>query len=424
MDFIIEIAAYVCECVTLLLCIHSFLGKKIKLDYKTVLVVVILVTILMVILNFNLSDIYTMINQIVIFIYIYWEFKINWRQNLILMLLILLANVAMQAMTIIPVYILLAKFDMENETTIIGLCINVVSLILMLIFIKVLKLHVLYAKIVKLDKEILKVLLLCSIFIVMFMVEYKLNNKVQILAYFASGVFVSIIIIVLFHWQKERYENKKRDLELHMHRLYGKAFEGMIENIRIRQHDFKNELAAIYGMHLTAESLEDLVERQREYCDYLISESRYDSILTKCNDKILAGFLYTKLVEVEKRGVEVQFDILINNLNCKLATYELVEIIGILIDNAVEYESGKTKKIYFQVKEESKLYILCRNVAEYVPIDTINNFFIKGFSTKGKERGIGLYNVKRIMEGRGEIIVSNKVVDKINWLEFKIEINT
>ena len=50
-------------------------------------------------------------------------------------------------------------------------------------------------------------------------------------------------------------------------------------------------------------------------------------------------------------------------------------------------------------------------------------FFDKGFSTKGKNRGLGLYNVKKNVEDKGNIIVMNKTAENKNWIEFKIEID-
>lgn len=421
MNYLIEIAAYVCECVTLLLCIHSFLGKKIKLDYKTVLLVIMLVTILMTILHLNLSGICTMVNQSIIFVYIHFEFKINWRQNLILMILVLLINVAIQAITTVPAYFILAQ---KAEANVIGLSINITALIIMIIFTRWKKLNRIYILLIKWDKKIIESLLICSILFVYLIVKYKLDRNITILPYFISAIMAILVIIILLNWQKDRYKIKQKELELRVHDLYGKAFESMIENIRIRQHDFKNQLAAIYGMHLTATSFEDLVERQREHCNHLESDSRYDSILTKCNDKVLAGFLYTKLSEAEKIGVEVKFDIAIGDLHYKLEIYEIIEVVGILIDNAVEYESEKAKKIYVQLKEQNdKLYILCRNITEYIPQDTIYKFFRKGFSTKGEDRGLGLHNLKKLLEGKGEIVVSNQLIEDDNWLVFKIEID-
>lgn len=423
MDFIIEIAAYVCECVTLLLCIHSFLGKKIRLDYKTVLLVIVDVTTLMIILNFQLSGIYTFIVQIYFFAYVWLKYKISVIENIVLTILDLLLISAVQAIATLPTYILSVVL-MVKDLNIMGLFINMISLFIALVILRFIKLNKLYIKLVKPDKMIMEILIVVLGVFLYLMAKYRIEKTLDVWGYFVIGIMASTVVIVMFYWQKERYENKKRNLEIHMQNLYGKAFEGMIENIRIRQHDFKNQLAAIYGMHLTAESFEDLVEQQKEYCDHLVYESRYDNILTKCNDKILAGFLYTKLSEAEKLGAEIEFDVVINQMNYKLAVYEVIEIIGILIDNAAECENKGKRRIYFQLMEkENKLCILCRNVTDYVPIESINKYFKKGFSTKGENRGLGLYNLKKLLEGKGEIIVTNNTIENENWLEFKIEIN-
>lgn len=424
MNYLIEIAAYVCECVTLLLCIHSFLGKKIKLDYKTVLLVIADVTVLMVIQTFRLPGVLTLINQGFVFLYVWSKFKIKPSQNVILLILNVLINTAVQALSLIPAYPILFFLGFENNESIIVLLINLLSMIIITGFVYFIKLNGLYLKIIKWDKKIIKILYWCAIIIFYLIIRYKTKFSVELKVYFISGILVSIVIIMLFYWQKERYENKKKNLELHMQELYGKAFEGMIENIRIRQHDFKNQLAAIYGMHLTSDSLEELVEKQRKYCNYLEDESKYDSILTRCNDKVLAGFLYNKLSECDRNGANVRFNILVNNLDYKLAIYEIIEIIGVLIDNAIEGINDKTTTIYFEMIEDNeKLCITCRNIAKYIPAETLYKFFDKGFSTKGKDRGIGLYNIKKILEGKGEIIVTNRVIEQDNWLEFKVTVD-
>lgn len=210
-----------------------------------------------------------------------------------------------------------------------------------------------------------------------------------------------------------------------MHDLYGKSVEGMIENIRIRQHDFKNQLTAIYGMHLTSENFEELVESQKKYCDFLMEESKYDSILTMCKDKILAGFLYTKFMEWENKGVEFDFEIMLSDTKCKVATYELIEITGVLIDNASEAEMSveNHKPIQFMIKDDvDKVFITCRNHTKYMPIEELERLFDKGYSTKGIERGLGLYNIKKILEGKGNIIAGNYVNNEENYLELKVEI--
>ncbi len=423
MNLVIEIAAYLCECVTILLCIHSFLGKKFRLDYKTIALIIVEVITMTALFELELPGFFTFVAQIFFYIYVWCKFKLKWQHNIILTMLDMMAIVAVQSIVTLPICIILEH--VKNDR-IIALVINIISLFVVVLLSQWLKLHNLYMKFVTWDKFLIRLLLLCGIIFVDLLIKYKINENMVVFAYFISAIMVCILIGSIFSWQKDRYEVKQKSLELHMHELYGKTFEDMIENIRIRQHDFKNQLAAIYGMHLTAENFEELVERQKKYCDYLIEESRFDKILTKCKDKVLAGFLYTKFTEVEKIGADIEFDISLNKADCSLATYELIELIGILIDNAVEYEieNKKGKVIYFKLSDNNEnLNIICRNKADYIPIETINRFFQKGYSTKGENRGIGLYNVKKMLENRGQIIVENKSIDGENWLEFNIIIN-
>lgn len=423
MNLVIEIIAYLCEFATQILCIHSFLGKKIRINVKLISIGVINAGILLLINNSNIPNIFTLLAHIIVFIYILLEFKLKLVHSVILMLFNVLLSGALQLLVVFPITML--PVEIKNGS-IIGFIVNLVSLIIMLIVSRFIKLNEIYAKTIKWDKTIIRVLFLIFVLFSYLLVRYKLESQMIVMAYLISALLIVILIGIVLTWQKDRYEIKQKSLELYMHELYGKTFEGMIENIRIRQHDFKNQLAAIYGMHLTADNFEDLVESQKEYCDYLMSESRYDSILTKCNDKILAGFLYTKFTEWEKKGIEFQFDILLKDGMCKLATYELIELSGILIDNASEYvlSNDVCKRIEFVLRDSDKgVIVICRNQSQFIPMETINKFFKKGYSTKGKDRGLGLYNTKKLLEGKGEIIVSNQIVDNENYIEFKVDID-
>ena len=418
MNLVIETIAYLCECMMQLMCIHAFLGKKIKFDLKTVVVILLNVLISTLVINLRLPNTLTMLTHIVFFIYIILQFKIKVLYDLVLVILELLLGGSIQLLVMFPISFISEYVSNHN---ILGLLINIFSLLLMILFLHNIKVNKIYLKVIKFDKLIAIILSIVSIMFIYLFVIYKVDEKMDVVPYFICGIMICIVIKLILDWQKERYTMNQKLLELKMHDLYGKTFEGMIENIRIRQHDFKNQIAAIYGMHLTVNNFEELVEKQKMYCDYLVAESKYDSILTKCNDRILAGFLYTKFNETEKKGIKIDFDICINDSKCTLATYEIIELVGILIDNAVEYELEhmNDKQIYFVCKEYSDyINIVCKNKTEYLLFDEISNFFKKGYSTKGKNRGLGLYKLKNMLENNGDISVSNND----NYLEFDIKI--
>ncbi|MFQ9514276.1 MAG: sensor histidine kinase [Eubacterium sp.] len=424
MNLVIETIAYLCEYMMQLLCIHAFLGKKIKVNLKLLITGSLFVVILLTIVHFKMSEMFTLLPHIVMFIYILIEFRIKIIDDIILILFNILISGSLQLLIAFPVSLF---SDIIVDDSISALIINVLALFIMAIIYSCFRLqyNTLYNKTIEYDQVIIRVLCIVFILFIYLFVSYKVEEEMEILSYFTTALLAFVVVGIVFNWQKDRYEIKQKNLELYMHELYGKTFEGMIENIRIRQHDFKNQIAAIYGMHLTAENFEELVENQKKYCDYIMKESKYDSILTKCKDKILAGFLYTKFTEWEKKGASFEFDILLSNAKCNLATYEMIELSGILLDNASEYviKNKDNKTVRYILKDyDDKVVIKCRNQSAYMTQEEIGKMFQKGYSTKGKDRGLGLYNVKKMLDGKGQIIVENQMLNEKNYIEFNVEI--
>lgn len=76
----------------------------------------------------------------------------------------------------------------------------------------------------------------------------------------------------------------------------------------MRQHEFKNHIAAIFSTHYTYKTYEKLVQAQEEYCKKILDENKYNSLLL-LGDKILAGYLYGKFQEAEDDGIEIDYKV-------------------------------------------------------------------------------------------------------------------
>lgn len=69
------------------------------------------------------------------------------------------------------------------------------------------------------------------------------------------------------------------------------------------------------------------------------------------------------------------------------------------------------------------IQIEVRNESDPVGLNEIQNFFSKGYSKKGTNRGLGLYNVKTICNEYGlDLECKNELLDNCNWLVFKVKI--
>lgn len=109
--------------------------------------------------------------------------------------------------------------------------------------------------------------------------------------------------------------------------------------------------------------------------------------------------------------------------------YDLIQVIGIFLDNAFEAvgnnaeEAQKLVDIKLKI-DKSEISIIVENVGSYMTNEQIQKCFTKGFSTKGKERGLGLYNVKEIKEKyKAEVIVKNIELESENRVSFQFMLN-
>ena len=117
----------------------------------------------------------------------------------------------------------------------------------------------------------------------------------------------------------------------------------------------------------------------------------------------LKGFLYEKLLLVFAKNIEVQVNIA-ENLNVKYKDMEdLVRILGIFLDNAIEEtESIEDGKIQIVIKKTVKGVIFrIENNCNCLP--EISVLTQKGYSTKGEGRGNGLHWVEQLLEKHSDM---------------------
>jgi len=109
-----------------------------------------------------------------------------------------------------------------------------------------------------------------------------------------------------------------------------------------------------------------------------------------------------------------------NKLNSKMY-YKVCKILGILLDNAIEASTAtKNKHVLIDIYLEEKDVVVYIENSFSNPID-INELYKKGFSSKGSNRGYGLYIVNKLVEST-ELLLLNQYIINNNFItEFKIK---
>lgn len=233
---------------------------------------------------------------------------------------------------------------------------------------------------------------------VLIMVVYFENQSLPF-----SIIFINIASIILSFFLSIYNTNKNTSLirteqELEFQKNYTSTLENLVDSLRTFKHDFNNTLQLLYG-YIQIESIDGLKKTFQQVLD----ESKTINSLSKLNpDKIKNPHLYGLLSAKNNLAVEnnISLDIDINadieNIDMKI--FDFSRILGIFLDNSIEATlDAKYKKICFSMKEENNsIEIIIQNTYNQLALST-TEIFDKGKSSKGEDRGLGLYEVKRLL---------------------------
>ena len=408
------------EALSVVICLHHLYGEKFRLDIKTVGFLGIDMIIMTAINEFGWPRMSTMIIYPIIFVYCGLKFGLEVKKLIVNNILCIIIVGLIQIVTSLICHYIFGVNLINEMNFLIVNCMALGQIIL----IYLVGSHKNVVSYMQYRGKIITVALLIIVLMVLFgLVNFKGTYKLGAYQYIILFMLLGFICVLATQIGKYKIRAKEIETELRMHKLYADSFKTLIEEVRIRQHEFDNHISTIYSQHLLCDTYEGLVEMQKDYCQALEKDNRYNKLL-KSDNHVIRGFLYVKFLEIEKLGIEVTYEIVVDKLDIKMPIYKIVEVLGDLINNAVEamMEREDEKRLHISIIEiEKQIEIEVRNTSQFIPRRDISKFFDKGYSKKGDNRGLGLYNVKKICnEYEFEVSCDNKVIEDKNWLGFTI----
>lgn len=232
-----------------------------------------------------------------------------------------------------------------------------------------------------------------------------------------------IVALMLIFWINSENEKRHKAEELRLYKLYTRTFEDAVTAIRMRQHEFDNHINAIKCMRYTIHDMEKLMDEQDKYCERILQENKYNKLLKLNTSPVLIGYLYSKFSAASVHGINIDYEIQDINIE-KIALNDLIEIIGILFDNAVEALEEQGDKV-IEIKllniNNNSFMVSVANISGWKTNSEIEKFFEYGYSTKGDGHGIGLYRINMLIKKyKAGIQVENVMREDLNYLCFKV----
>lgn len=251
--------------------------------------------------------------------------------------------------------------------------------------------------------------------------KYRVWDVLALIACFLISLFViksSMEITREFEQQQMKNDAQKRELEYQ--RLYNGSIEAMLNEISRFRHNYNNLLASLKG-YVEADDVQQLKEYISEICvNNNIALSLNHDMLVRIKDGAVAGLMAAKIIKAE--DCNVYFKLLASNSidSFHMNILELTEVLGILLDNAVE-AAAVSKDRYVKVEvtgSDGGVIIRVENSVDQKP--DIHKMFQKDYSSKSTGGGTGLYILKKIIDGHDNAWLSTFADDERLTQELQI----
>lgn len=213
-------------------------------------------------------------------------------------------------------------------------------------------------------------------------------NSILILLAFVSLAVVSYT----FKNIEEEIENQVR-LENQEH------LKELLQTMRGQRHDFNHHLQTVYGL-LSVKAYEEA----KNYLEESLTEVSVTNEIIRSENAGLNALLYVKSGEMERHGIPFSINIR-TSIKLKLKTSELNAVVGNLLDNGIQKLKSvpiADPEIQLEVYRRGKFLIFA--VTDNGPLidpHHLDKLFQPGFTTKHKGQGLGLYNIKHIIDKYG-----------------------
>lgn len=232
------------------------------------------------------------------------------------------------------------------------------------------------------------------------------------------GITVISIVLMLII-SMNMYRSRAQLIEQHEQQMHGQLMdyvtklEFMHDELSTFRHDYMNLLLSLEE----AVHTENVVQIKKIYEETIapttaiVNNQQLElTKLSRVSITEVKSVLSVKIVNAQQRKLTVTVDIPEPIKELYMPTESFIRIVSILVDNAIEAAEKSTERtisIALFAVDDTQYCIVKNSIAE----STINlgDLYEKSYSTKGNDRGLGLYSIKRITNQYPTITLSTAI---------------
>jgi len=254
------------------------------------------------------------------------------------------------------------------------------------------------------QNERFQTIFLCSTILIaggmLFSMSYMRVNRIRFYIsewhFFPYDAIFTVILItfcVLIAYQNSKHEKKLEEERYQALHRYTHELEQQQTAMRKFRHDYRNILLSLDNF-IKEEMWEDLKEYYnteiKMASSVIINNEFALEALSKIKVNEVKSLFAAKLTVAQSMGIDATFEAHEEMNSIPVDSVSLIRMLGIILDNAiealVELGSGTLRVAYYKV-DASTVFIVENTCHSTLKLREIEQ---PGFSTKGKNRGLGL----------------------------------
>ena len=230
-------------------------------------------------------------SYLIILLYVKFSYKETWKNSIIVVILNIIMVGLVELLCYFPfAFIVRGILPDEVNNLLASLC----GLVLCIIISTYLPIRDLKDWCKKKEVSYIAVVIFSLVLMLTAFTNLRITLQLDLIDYIYISMAVLLMWVLSVRLLKYRYEEKIR-------KKYFEAFCSVIDQIRRRQHKFRNQMDAVYSMHKLYGDYKMLVEAQREYLGKLEDYEMPADVLVLENPIIIAH-VYEKIMEAQEAG--------------------------------------------------------------------------------------------------------------------------
>ncbi len=245
---------------------------------------------------------------------------------------------------------------------------------------------------------------------ILFYTSNKYDYPLYLLLFNIIANIVLVVLSIYDTYKCVQLEKKKEALRIS--ELHNKTLTELLDGIRTFKHDHANTIHAISG-YLAFNDIDGL----RKYFAVLDHDTKKNAQLesispTKISVPSIYTLIATKYDVASKKDIFFRVETMYDYKKLAMPIYDFTKVLGVLIDNAIEAaEECEVKEInisFRRIATEQLQIFTIENTYKDKSVDT-EKIFEKHYSTKNRNSGIGLWEVRNLVDRNVNVnIVTSK----------------